>query len=97
MVGVEKGASRSCTETYYFLNAARTYTFPGIRLLLGLRVGRRRQAVHVSQEMCCKAVNFRELLKSRFGAWKVAFACPLQPMLFQATRQREKMNREGRH
>jgi hypothetical protein len=46
-------------------DAART-RFPGIGLLPGLRVGRRGQAVHVSQDMCCKAASLREQLKSRF-------------------------------
>jgi hypothetical protein len=71
-MGAEEGASRSCTETSSFStqtasNAARTH-FRRNCLLPGLWVDGIGQAVHVSQEICCKAANFREQSKSRFGA-----------------------------
>jgi hypothetical protein len=50
---------------------------PFVTRFTGPRARGGKQAKQVSQDMRCKAANFRDQLKSGITAWSMAFACPL--------------------
>lgn len=93
--GAEEGASRSCIETSSFL--------PRQLQMLQVHISREPvcyqvygsvggQAVHVLQEMCCKAANFREQLKS--GLWRLEGGVCM-PSSANARRQKVEKGREA--